>query len=1004
MVRPCPSPILGLLLLLTLFLAACHEGGQESFLVPEAAELEAGAAVLGVEWAGEAGAVGSLVVIAPALVEHPAAGTVAAFQGSLRFDPERLAYVGQLPGGHMAVANVQEADQGRIRFAALDVEGLEGPLAHYVFRTLSADFTVGLGVEVEILAGMEQELLEWTGQPGVFRSQRLPAPEGARALGIQEWAAHLRALEGDDPTPAPQPVPGQGNVFGDVNLDGSIDVLDGLWTAGASVGNNEIILGTDLPARDAQAANVRPANLPGLGEPSDPCPPGTDVCGSDRRTIDVLDALAIAQESVGIDQVVVGEPIPRATAGDTVFLSGPITTSRTLSADSAYVLVGTVRVQGGGVLTIPAGTRVLGEIGSLLLVERDGTLEVDGTGFDPVIFTCREAAPTRGCWGGVVILGNAPVGRGTPTSPAAPGTGAAGCLEILDDPRDGAYGGCDAADSRGSLRYARVEFATRGLTLLGVGAGTEVDFIQVHGSASGGTTVAGGTVDLRHLMVTATGGDALGWRDGWRGRGQYLVLQLDPAGGSSGLAGVDRSGAVLASEPVLYNSTVVSLAPTGVPGTAVRLADGSGADIRNLLVLGTAVGLDVDGSSCSQIPGALQLRSSVFAGVANPGDPDPDATCAAGDGAEAALLLEPGSGNSVVTDPLAVSSLLKGALDPFLPDFRATLGGAASIPGEAPPAGGFFDVSATFVGGFPVATAATPHLPWYSGWSRGGLETDAPFGSVEGTVTAIGGGSVDGLVVWTELGELAGVTDASGAFKIPLVRPGSGSLFVTGFAAPCVDPGATPVTVVAGASTPVAVTLDCSPPPANAVFELGSDAEGAAFVADSLFDGYAVAELRWGYNQQETRSWELGVRPDGSFANRAQGEILWEADPQALEVAWSPVSDTLFLAVVGSTPAKTDSIAGFVGDLVTDDPNALLIRARAGTGNTADLVLTVTLTQGGEVVLAAAPLIGDPDGQYWVILDDRLAGGFTIQGTVDFDSPGNAGSDPAVQITLGRTP
>ena len=991
-------------LVLTLLAAACREVDQESFLVPESEGLEVMAPELGVEWSGEPGVSSSLIVVAPVLLA-PAGGEAAGgFQGSLRFDPERLGYVGQVPGTHMAVANVGDAARGRIRFVAVDVEGLEGPLAHFVFRTLTPDFTAGLGLEVEILAGMGQERIEWVERAEAVRSRRLPAPEGARDMDLLDWAIHLQALRGDEPGAGPRTVPGEGSVFGDVNLDGTIDVLDGLWTANASVGNNEIILGTDLPARDAQAANVRPANLPGLGEPSDPCPPGTDPCGTDRRTIDVLDVLAISQESVGIDQVVVGEPIPRAVVADTAFLTGAITGTRTLSADSAYVLVGTVRVQGGGVLAIPAGTRVLGEAGSLLVVERDGTLEVTGTGFDPVVFTCRAAIPTRGCWGGIVILGNAPVGRGTPTSPPAPGTGAAGCLESLDDPRDGAYGGCDAEDDRGSVRYARVEFATRGLTLLGVGRGTAVDFLQVHGSASGGVTVAGGTVDVRHLMVTATGGDALGWRDGWRGRGQYLLLQLDPAGGASGLAGVDRSGAVVPSEPVLFNTTVIALAPAGSPGTAVRLADGSGADIRNLLALGVGVGLDVDGTSCGRIPGSLQLRSSVLAGVASPGDPDPDPTCAAGDGAEAALFLEPGAGNAVVTDPMAVSGLLKGALSAFLPDFRATPGGAASMSGAAPPADGFFDPSASFVGGAPVAAVATPNLPWYSGWSRGGLEIDAPFGTVEGTVTASAGGGVEGLVVWTDLGDLAGVTDAGGAFRIPLVRPGTGSLFVAGSAAPCVDPGAIPVTVVAAGSTVVPVTLDCTPPPTNAVFELGSDAEGAAFVADSLFDGYAVAEFRWGYNQQPARSWELGVRPDDSFVNRDEGQLLWEADPQDLEVAWNPVTDTLFVGVVGSTDAKTDSIAGFVGDLIGDEPNALLIRARAGTGNTADLVLTVTLSQGGEVVLVAAPLLGDPDGQYWVILDERLAGGFTIQGTIDFDSPGNAGSDPAVQITLGRTP
>src|SRR5690606_13500288 len=132
--------------------------------------------------------------------------------------------------------------------------------------------------------------------------------------------------------------------------------------------------------------------------------------------------------------------------------SGEIASDTTWTADNTYVLTNLTYVAGGSTLTIEPGTVVQGREGSALVVTAGSRLVAEGTAEEPIVLTSAVAEGGRapGDWGGVVLLGNAPINL----------PGGTNQIEGIDPTEDrGTYGGTDAAHDCGSLRYVRIEFA-----------------------------------------------------------------------------------------------------------------------------------------------------------------------------------------------------------------------------------------------------------------------------------------------------------------------------------------------------------------------------------------------------------------------------------------------------------------------------------------------------------------------------------------------------------------
>lgn len=390
---------------------------------------------------------------------------------------------------------------------------------------------------------------------------------------------------------------------------------------------------------------------------------------------------------------------------------------------------GMVTFDRGSELIASHGATLLFSAGSRLIVGRDARLSLEGTALQPVVLTCSDIQRTPGCWDGVVVNGNAPINIGQATSPPARGSGAGGCREVVSG---AAFGGCDASDSSGVLRYVRIEYATTGLQLRGVGRATTVANVQVHRSASDGIRIEGGAVRLARVWATANAGHGLIWTHGWQGDAQSIAVLQDPDASAGGIEGRNTDSgadvdALPRSAPRLYNVTVLAGSKQNNPRhsdppPAVRLSRGTAGTLRNLLLYQSYTALDVDdAATCAQAAsGALVFENVLVAGAYSAVSPDAEPSqCTSAGMGEMDLLTRTGAGNNIVAD---ANGLMVRPDDSYAPDLRLRAEGlAASFPAASPPSDGWFDPGARHVGAVPSATAVIQsNIAWYMGWTVGG--------------------------------------------------------------------------------------------------------------------------------------------------------------------------------------------------------------------------------------------------------------------------------------------
>ncbi|MEM6626008.1 MAG: hypothetical protein AAF719_04830 [Pseudomonadota bacterium] len=259
-------------------------------------------------------------------------------------------------------------------------------------------------------------------------------------------------------------------------------------------------------------------------------------------------------------------------------------------------------------LTIDPGVTVFGDsVTDGLVVTRGSKLFANGTAAAPVVFTSGPALrgeitdpDTRAQWLGLSINGKAPINK-CDVDPSATG----GTAECEDDGEasSGVFGGNVSADSSGSLTYTRVEYAgifrneedqSNGIAFQGVGAGTVVDFIQVHNNGDDGVEFFGGTVNAKHVVITGQGDDAVDWTDGWTGKMQYVIAEHSN-GSDYGFEGDSRSSSspdeTPRSTPQIANYTIIGFNEES-PGA--RFREGMGGDFYNGIIANTSKGLDID--------------------------------------------------------------------------------------------------------------------------------------------------------------------------------------------------------------------------------------------------------------------------------------------------------------------------------------------------------------------------------------------------------------------------
>lgn len=395
-------------------------------------------------------------------------------------------------------------------------------------------------------------------------------------------------------------------------------------------------------------------------------------------------------------------------------VSGTITSNLEFTNDYEWLLRGGVFVGDDiheTILSIEPGTTIYGETSTqgMLVIRRGSKIVADGTADQPIVFTSSKykGERSRGDWGGLIINGRAPV-NGCDTSPC----------ESFGEGGTGYYGGSDPHDNSGILRYVRVEFAghlispdneLNGIAFQGVGDGTLVDYVQVHMNKDDGLEFFGGTVNVKHVLLTGIGDDSLDWTDGWQGNAQFIVAQQYDDTSDNGIEAdnnAENNESVPRSMPTLSNVTLIGSPDSDASDIGMLLREGTGAKIHNVIVVGfNEACLDIDHTATfnQATAGNLAFYNSILSCELQRSSSS-DFEEETEDPVTVQSIFETEGRQNRITDPM-----LEAPYSAEAPNFKPALGSPALI-GAVVPEDSFFE-TADFVGG------VDPNNDWTTGWS-----------------------------------------------------------------------------------------------------------------------------------------------------------------------------------------------------------------------------------------------------------------------------------------------
>lgn len=324
---------------------------------------------------------------------------------------------------------------------------------------------------------------------------------------------------------------------------------------------------------------------------------------------------------------------------NTCQLSGRITANLTLTEGNFYALDGAVFVGGdntdSATLTIEPGVVVYGASGNdYLVVSRGSQIDADGTAAKPITFTSQQhvangvvaglANGEAGQWGGLVLLGNAPA-----TSCPQDGTP---CAIQVEGVQEGAvFGGTQADDNSGTLRYVRVmhggfevapDNELNGVTFGGIGSNTVVEYLQVHKNADDGIEFFGGGMNAKYVVLTGIQDDSVDWDRGYQGKLQFVLVKQadDNSDANRGIEGDGDGGSgTNFSNPMVANMTIIGNTFDGEDDAeGVLLRDQTGAQLYNFVItgpdgMGECLEMDTDATVQGNLAnGGIVLANSVI--------------------------------------------------------------------------------------------------------------------------------------------------------------------------------------------------------------------------------------------------------------------------------------------------------------------------------------------------------------------------------------------------------
>lgn len=285
-------------------------------------------------------------------------------------------------------------------------------------------------------------------------------------------------------------------------------------------------------------------------------------------------------------------------------LYGKITANTTLFKKNTYLLQGPVYVTNNAILTIEPGTVIKGdyETNGALVIAKGSQLIANGTETDPIVFTSNRPQRKPGDWGGVVILGDAPINK----------FGGSASLNFELDPGQTIYGGANPLANSGVVRFLRIEFAGKkikgfkdynALSLAGVGNKTIIENVMCSFSAGNSFEILGGDLSMKNMVTLRSSGDDFRFTQGTQCRiDNSLAVRHSLYSGSSrarcmNVNSYDKKeeadfskslSNVVATNCTLVNSTETLSADitTGLVKEAIFVADNTAFTLKKSVVSG----------------------------------------------------------------------------------------------------------------------------------------------------------------------------------------------------------------------------------------------------------------------------------------------------------------------------------------------------------------------------------------------------------------------------------
>ena len=384
------------------------------------------------------------------------------------------------------------------------------------------------------------------------------------------------------------------------------------------------------------------------------------VWDSDTNDDGVIDQIYFLDEAVFVGDFnapAASRPTLTITPGTVIAATGSNTGNSGLDV-GALVIAQTGSIDAEGTVDNPIIFTSVAEAEFLYNVDVDGADGINTT--QPDAIGGDADGTDGGAWGGVIILGNAPINfYNTPTNNLNSNTVEGFAVNLAGD--DILYGGNSPADNSGTFRYVSIRFGgfefapdeeINGLTMAGVGSGTTIDHVEVVANTDDGFEWFGGTVNTSHLFALYCQDESFDFDEGHQGVHQFFfAVQSNLSDNGTEADGGNRTGTGVKDGEPLTNTTIYNATYVGAPGSAdaFRLKDNFAGQFHNSVFASTGddlMRID-DASTIGQVGMNLVFTNNLFG---TPGDSqthnDPgsaDAGAQASAQAEAAVLAQSGN-------------------------------------------------------------------------------------------------------------------------------------------------------------------------------------------------------------------------------------------------------------------------------------------------------------------------------------------------------------------------